>query len=143
MGTSTVAERGLEASIELPADAAYVATARIFGAALARHFGADEEAIEDLKLAVSEGCSSFIRASAEDHPIRLQALVADGRLSFRISGASLPDLPTGEETPSTPDRFASQVGGEVILALFADAEITARGDGSEVRFSLPLGPSQT
>jgi serine/threonine-protein kinase RsbW len=143
MGAPTVPEPGLAASIELPADAAYVASTRIFGAALARQFGADEEAVEDLKLAISEACSSFIRAGAEDHPIRLEVLVADGGLSFRISGIALPDLPTEDETPSTPGRFASQVGGEVIQALFTDAEIVPQEGGSQVRFSLPLGPPQT
>lgn len=133
----------MEASIELPADAAYMATTRIFGAALARQAGADEESVEDLKLAISEACASFIRAGVEDRPIRVQVLVTRGRLSFRISGAALAEIPRGEETPSTPGRFAAQVGGEVIQALFTDAEIVPHGDGSLIRFSLPLGSAPT
>ena len=53
----------IQLSLTLPSTAAYVATARAFIAAAARHFGAEEEDVADLKVAVSEACSGAVRAT--------------------------------------------------------------------------------
>jgi anti-sigma regulatory factor (Ser/Thr protein kinase) len=49
--------------LRLPADAAYLSVARMFGGSVARTFGLDAERAEDLRLALSEICA----AAVEEH----------------------------------------------------------------------------
>ncbi|HEX2031470.1 MAG TPA: ATP-binding protein [Actinomycetota bacterium] len=128
------AEAGPEATLELPPDAAYIATARIFGSALARHYGVPEGAIEDLKLALSEACAALVRGSGER--MLLAATPLDGRLRYRVTGGALPGAGPAED--DTPSSLAS-VGLELIRALFEDAEITAGDQRASVSFSVPAG----
>lgn len=126
-------EGGPEATLELPPDAAYIATARIFGSALARHYGVPEGAIEDLKLALSEACAALIRGS--ERRILVDATPADRRVRYRVSGGALPSPLTEEDTPSS----LAGVGLELIRALFDDAEIGGGEEGASVSFSVPAG----
>lgn len=123
-----------KASLELPADAAFVATARIFAASLARHFAVEEDRIDDLKLAISEACGLFIRAG--DEVIRVDVEPAAGELRFEASGPALPPAPENDDTPSTPSDFAARTAAELIGALFAESEIVTDGQRSVVRFSV-------
>jgi hypothetical protein len=50
--------------IEFPPEAHYVSTARIFAAGVARTYGADEDMVEDLKIAVSEASLAPVTRSA-------------------------------------------------------------------------------
>ena len=49
--------------LELPAAPEYLSMARLFVVALARHFGSEEEAVEDARLAVSEACTCLLYTS--------------------------------------------------------------------------------
>lgn len=127
-------DAGPEATLELPPDAAYIATARIFGSALARHYGVPEGAIEDLKLGLSEACAALVRGSTER--ILVGATPLDRRLRYRVSGGSLPGAGTAED--DTPSSLAG-IGLELIEALFEDAEVAAGEQGASVSFSVPAG----
>jgi anti-sigma regulatory factor (Ser/Thr protein kinase) len=126
-----------EAAIEIPAEPAYVATARMFGTALARHFGVAEPTIEDLKLAISEACAVFIRGAPSDGPVLVRAEADGARLRFRVSGAALVLERTGDDTP-TPSTLPAVLGMELILALFADAELSTDGGETGITFSMPV-----
>lgn len=129
------ADVGPEATLELPPDAAYISTARIFGSALARHYGVPEGAVEDLKLALSEACAALVRGSAAR--ILIGATPLDHRLRYRVSGGALPAGPAASED-DTPSSLA--VGGlELIRALFEDAEIAVADQRASVSFSVPAG----
>jgi len=54
--------------LEVPGDAAHLSTARLFAAAVGRHFGVDESAIDDVKLGVSEAVTTAV-----DDPERVGA----------------------------------------------------------------------
>ncbi|MFL5766495.1 MAG: ATP-binding protein, partial [Actinomycetota bacterium] len=59
-------------TLELPSEPISIGTARLFSATVARFFGTQEEAVEDLKLAVSEACTVAIRANeAQGRRVRL------------------------------------------------------------------------
>src|ERR687892_1210056 len=76
--------------LEIPAQAAYVSTARLFVGAVARHFGVEEDSVEDLKLAVSEACNAAIRIrqrETEDRPIHIESTRRGSLIVFDVEDA--------------------------------------------------------
>lgn len=124
-------------SLDLPADPAYVATARMFGSAIARHFELGEEAVEDLKLGISEACALVMRDGSGG--LLLRVWQRGGGLELEVlgeAGAAEVGI-AGSAEDRTPQNFARSVASEVLEALFEDARIDARGDGgSRVAFSV-------
>lgn len=136
--------------IEFPPEAHYVSTARIFAAGVARTYGADEDLVEDLKVAVSEACTNAIRAREDgsvDGPVRLSARRDAQLLSFEAEDAGiLPSGPGAEpvipSTGSTSEDIARRLSLETIRALFPTTEIVPNNQGGgNIRFSLSLPPS--
>jgi anti-sigma regulatory factor (Ser/Thr protein kinase) len=136
--------------LEVPALPAHVGTARLFAAAVARRFGADEDSIEELKLAVSEACTGAIRAQAGDAaaPVRVEAQHDGGRITFSIEADGV-DLPWKEalddalrELAAPTDDVMTSLSIQLIQGLFEDARIVEnpRG-GTGVRFSVRLSAS--
>lgn len=123
-------------SLEIPAEAAYVATARLFTGAVARSFGVAEERIDDLKLAVSEACTVVMRGGAGSLLVRAQP--RDQALGFEVLGigAALAGL---AEEEGTPQNFSRGMAAEMIRALFEDAAIEDSDRGMQVAFSLSAG----
>jgi anti-sigma regulatory factor (Ser/Thr protein kinase) len=125
-------------TLELPPEAAYVATARMFSSAVARHFDAGEDAIQDLKLAVSEVWTGALRDGvAGDESLRITARHQPPALRFEVAR---PEADTGrpDDRPG-PDQVAAGLGLEIVRALFEDADLARSEDGEVVvRFSVPL-----
>lgn len=131
-------------AIELPPEAAQVGAARLFAASLARHFGCDDEAVEDLKLAVSEACASAIRAregGSASGPLRVAASREGDRLVFEVGGTALP--PRGVASAGAPgsgdsgQQLVVALGEDLISSLFPDAEVTRNpGGGTDIRLTL-------
>jgi anti-sigma regulatory factor (Ser/Thr protein kinase) len=131
-------------TLTLPSTAAYVGTARAFVAAAARHFGAGEEDVADLKVAVSEACSGAVRASgqtsepfklfveAQPHEMTVEVLTPAKPPLAETAGAVDPDLP--------PSRFEEAVRSTLINALFPRATLEHRDGGLAVRFAVSLIP---
>ena len=130
-------------TLEIPSEAAYISTARLFAGAMARHFGVTEEVVDDLKLAISEACNGAIRireAEGGTRPIRIEVSTEGTSLAFEIedaieTGPSLAGDTTGDLTrgPSI----------ELIRALFPEAQMLAgQGGGTRIRMSVPLGAEQ-
>jgi anti-sigma regulatory factor (Ser/Thr protein kinase) len=129
-------------TLEIPADAAYMSAARLFAAAVARHFAVDENLIPDVKLAVSEACAAGILLG-EESSVRIAA-VADGpRVRFEVSQPAGPEVEAVREPSATPDPHqTAELGLEVIRALFEDAHVTDEPDGGKIiRFAAPAGAS--
>jgi anti-sigma regulatory factor (Ser/Thr protein kinase) len=119
-------------TIELPAEPAYVATARMFAASLARQVGVGEEVLDDLKLAVSEACARAL-TSAADGRLRVAATRTEERLMFEVPQGA-PRL----SREATTEDLAAGLSLELITVLFEDAEIVRDVDGGQVvRFSVP------
>lgn len=119
--------------LEVPSDTAHLATARLFAAAAGRHFGADEEAVEDLKLGVSEA----VAAAAEDGSGGGTTSIAvrpdgDSALAVEVHWH-------GSEQADAPASMEVGMGLAVVSGLFSDADVAAGDDGStRVRFVAPL-----
>jgi hypothetical protein len=117
--------------LKLPPLAEHLATARSFAAAVARHYDVTGEAVEDLKIAVSEACIDALVAGAG---IRVRAEEIGRAVTFAI------DAPESGGTPEEAvlDELGAPARLELIRSLFAD---TALGDDvgrRTIRFSLPL-----
>ena len=125
--------------LEVPPEAAYVSTARLFVGALARQFGVEEDSVEDLKLAISEACNAAIRIrqmEAEDRSIRIVGskrgplLVLDVEDAFQTESSLV--------ATSTEDLVRG-LSIELIRALFPEASTApGPGGGTSVRLSVPI-----
>jgi anti-sigma regulatory factor (Ser/Thr protein kinase) len=144
MGTALTATRF---SIDIPADAAYLGTVRLFASSIARHYGVQDEGIEDLKMAVTEACSAFLRYEERDRgSLHVEVAASKDRLAFEITSPdlSIPAPRSVADTP-TPRGVAAGLGMDLLRILLEDSEVVA-GDRSAIRFSVPLdaaGPAIT
>lgn len=127
-------------SISFPAEGVHVSTARIFSAAVARHFGADAADIEDLKIALTEACGSAIShaKTGGSEKVRVAATPSAGMLTYEVNGHRRTDLlntPTGEIEQSTEEHMIA-LSAELIGALFPDAEFIDKPEGTFFRLSV-------
>lgn len=130
-------------TLEIPAEAAYVSTVRLFAGAVSRHFGIDQDAVDDLKLAVSEACNGAIRVretESANRPIRIDVTTDGASLVFEIEDA----IDSGSSRPgvNTEDMIRG-LSIELVQALFPDAGmIPGPGGATNVRLSIPLGVAE-
>jgi len=123
-------------TLDLPPDAAYVGTARMFASTLARHFEVPDEVVEDIKLAISEACSRALAVEGAEH-LSLRAHRVDHRLVFEIEQGELGAAPAAADTPTPSSvELAAGLSLELVSALFEDAEVTADSAGPVLRFTV-------
>jgi anti-sigma regulatory factor (Ser/Thr protein kinase) len=128
-----------ELVLEVPAVPAYIGTARLFIGAVARHVGASEEQVDDLKVAVSEACTAAIRTRADagnDGPVRVLVDLGDGRLTVEVPDAIARRPDRGA---ANTDELARELSAEIIRALFPQAETRSPNGIAPIRFWLDLG----
>lgn len=133
--------------LEFPPEAHYVSTARLFAAGIARTYGTDEELVEDLKVAVSEACTSAIKARRDgmsERPVRLSVRRDAGLLSFEAEDTGIQPAGEGPEpviasSGSSSEDIVRRLSLETIRALFPATEIVPNPQGGgNIRFSLGL-----
>jgi hypothetical protein len=115
--------------LSLPSDAVHLGTARSFAAAVARHYAVSGEAVEDLKIAISEAC---VDALVAGQPIHVVAEGLGEVVAFTV------DAPEGEEGSERAalDELGSPARIQVIRSLFPDAKVTDDNGRRRIRFSL-------
>jgi len=122
--------------LEVPAIAEFVSTARLFAAEASRQFGADEETVADLKIAISEVCTGAIEAQTSHdpkHPVRLSIEQADDCVNVEVFAAA------GFEPEYTWPQPSGGMGIGLVQALFPAAEfITDAGPACTLRIQLPV-----
>ena len=118
--------------LSLPSRAEHLGTARSFAAAIARHYAVAGEAVEDLKLAISEAC---VDALVAGDPIDVRAEETGRAVAFSVQAPES----DGEPERSGPDELGASARVELIRTLFPDAEVVSDDDRREIRFSLPIG----
>jgi hypothetical protein len=125
--------------LEIPPSPQFVGTARLFAASIARHFGFDQESVEDIKVAVSEACTSVLLSrDAEGRPVRLNAWVEKSMLAYEIAGIDWDANVDASAEEWIGDRVTPSPGLELVRALFPDAEIRTVAGSATLRFSIPL-----
>ncbi|HYG72173.1 MAG TPA: hypothetical protein VEC15_07790 [Actinomycetota bacterium] len=119
-------------TLELPPLAEHLGTARSFAAAVARHYDVAGETVEDLKIAISEGC---IDGLVNGEPLHLHAEETGRAVVFEV------DAP--EHDDRLPERLALDELGtpariELIRSLFPDASVVSPDGRRVIRFSVAL-----
>jgi anti-sigma regulatory factor (Ser/Thr protein kinase) len=121
--------------LQVPSDTAHLATARLFAAAVGRHYGADEEAIEDLKLGVSEAVAAAAEGDSDGTTTIAVRPDGDAALAVEVSWGRAKQAAGADPTVAA----AVVMGLAVVTGLFPDAEMTEEDGGSaRVRFTAPL-----
>jgi len=115
-----------EITIELPSDPSLGLTARVLVAAAARHFGLDDGAVEDLRVAVSELFSNAVERGGG--PVRIGVGRVEGDVVLHVSGTGPAEMAAtlehGWDPPSA--RF------DLVRALFPNARFTPDAGGTAV-----------
>jgi anti-sigma regulatory factor (Ser/Thr protein kinase) len=75
-----------EMTLEIPADAAFAVTARLFVVAAARGLGLADGTIEDLRLAASELVANAVE-TGQPGPIRLTVGLDESEIRLEVQGA--------------------------------------------------------
>lgn len=128
--------------LEIPALPEFVGIARMAVAALASvRPGLEYERVDDLRIVVSEACTSAIEAfglSAVDPPARVRLRCQDGpdRLEVSIAG------PAGAfDSAVASNRNENDSGFRISLirALVDETDVQTTASGSELRFVLHRG----
>jgi anti-sigma regulatory factor (Ser/Thr protein kinase) len=127
--------------LEIDPDPQLVPTARMFAATVARQLGCPEDAVLDLKIAVSEACTSALEGSAKaDERVRLAVIEDGNELVYEVTDPSygfkeIPDEPAevfDQVADGTPDDQRMRLA--LIRALFPSAEVAAVDEHSAIRF---------
>ena|SRR5438105_485920 len=138
--------RRSELDLEFPPKPEYVRMARLAVAALARLRDADDDLVEDIKLAVSEACTRAVAtnsAAAPQEPVRVQALVRDRAFEVDVldRGAVPERLVSGrpEELDTEDLPFESALAVPLIRGLVDELALAPRdGGGTRVRMVVSL-----
>jgi anti-sigma regulatory factor (Ser/Thr protein kinase) len=75
-----------EMTLEIPADAAFAVTARLFVVAAARGLGVADGTSEDLRLAASELVANAVE-TGQPGPIRLTVAITENEIRLEVQGA--------------------------------------------------------
>jgi len=113
--------------LEIPGDAAHLSTARLFAAAVGRHFGVDESAIDDVKLGVSEAVTTAVDdPDRAGPPTIVVRRVDDGTLWFEVRWRR-----------GDGGDLEASMSLQVVRGLFETATLSVEGDGeTRIRFGL-------
>lgn len=128
-------------ALDVPANTGQVRTVRLFVSAIARQHGCEETSIEDLKLAVSEGCNLALSTLDESAGDRLKVLVdvRDQGLAFQLSSVRNQDSGAKRTTTDGAAMLdAVTMGRDLITALFPEAQVKEDGQGAKVELLLPI-----
>jgi anti-sigma regulatory factor (Ser/Thr protein kinase) len=142
---TTIAESSV-VELEIPPGSAYVAIVRLAVAALSRGAGLEEEAVEELKIALSEACTNAVLVHEEasiDEPVSIRWIEQSDRLVVEVA-----DRGPAPDTANEADEFDSQgfssrmVMSRVLLAALIDGcEFHPRpGGGTITRLAVRRGP---
>jgi len=112
--------------LELVADPALLAAARLFAAAAARAAGCDDDAVEDVRLAVSEACARSMRGAAGHERVSVEARVGSDGVAFVVDG------PIGSSEDPIDEL-------DLVAALFPSSSSSESDGRTTVRFAAPAG----
>jgi serine/threonine-protein kinase RsbW len=142
---------GLEATapeleLAFPPRPEYVSTARHTVAALARLHELSDEVVEDIKLAVSEACTSAVVASSREGssvPVRVMAFVDGPSMVIEVQEAGEIDLGSTNgdaEIETDEGPFQPALSVPVLQGLVDHVELVRKDDGHSalrLRVGLP------
>ncbi|MGV1037227.1 MAG: ATP-binding protein [Candidatus Nanopelagicales bacterium] len=117
-------------ALSIPPDTENVRTARLVAGAAARRTGIDEEALEEVRLAVGEACARAVlrhQAEAETSAIVVELNDDDRGFSVRVI----------DHVVDAPDEDEAQLALTVISALVPESSLTSEASGTVVTMRWP------
>lgn len=126
--------------VHIPPRSVYVGVVRLAIASLARAAGLDEEAVDDLKIAISEACATAVLGVAEAssaEPISITFTDSGDRLELTVADRG--PGPAGAEMPEDTEGFdtRSTMSAALLASLVDDCSIAERdGGGTVTSFSV-------
>jgi serine/threonine-protein kinase RsbW len=138
-----------ELELAFPPRPEYVSTARHTVAALARLHELSDEVVEDIKLAVSEACTSAVVSSTREGseaPVRVAAFVDGPVMVIEVQGAGEMDpVSTNGDAEVETDEgpFQPALSMPVLRGLVDHVEIVPGDDGRSIlrlRIGIPARP---
>lgn len=128
---------GDELHLNLPAEAASVATVRNAVAERARAFGLDRSEVDGLKTAISEACSNVVLHAYPEDVVE-RPLEVEMRRDDRAIQVVVRDRGDGIRSPPG-DRPGLRMGLLLVGEIASRFELRSeRGRGTELAFHLPL-----
>jgi hypothetical protein len=127
------------ASFELvvPADPAFLETARLFAGAVARELGVHEDLVDDAKLGVSEAC---VVAGGAGAALRIRVELAGAGVRFRVDReASATNSPTRNGGSPLGEPAEPDLAEALLRGLFPDVRLDGNDDGRTISFVVPVG----
>jgi serine/threonine-protein kinase RsbW len=134
-------------TLSVPGRAEYVSTVRLAVSSLAAKSGFDIEAIEDIKVAVSEACSNILCHSkiGEGHIYRVACTVHDDRLEITVADDGV-GFNADTYEAAAPSEECLQVGGlgiYIIKTLMDDVKVTSEeGAGTLIQMVKHVEPQE-
>lgn len=128
--------------LEFSSEPDFISTARLFAGATARYYGCDEDAVQDVKIAISEACTNAVKAhdsALVAMPVRVVVQPADDRVEFHVIdvGGGFEHAGGNGERSVGDDLMESGIGLHIIQSLFPDAQVGPNTEGgTTVRFSV-------
>ena len=123
----------------LPCKGEYVGVARLTLSAIANRMGFNREEIEDIKVAVAEGCTNAIKHGLDEKfhldievfEDRLKICIQDSGKGYNVDEISTPDLENPKE---------GGLGIFIIKTLMDEVELYSKiGEGSQIKMVKYLG----
>lgn len=117
-------------SIKIPAKPEYIGVARLITAAFAGFLGLDSETVEDVKVAVSEACTSAIlqlykEAKPEDRFVEIISYARDNSLIIDIKYSTKDSALIGEAHFQTYDK---DLGMSILTSIMDKVEVIKAKD---------------
>jgi anti-sigma regulatory factor (Ser/Thr protein kinase) len=132
----------MDVEIEIPARSVYVGVVRLAMAALARSAGMGEEAVDDLKIAVSEACTNAVVSNDDvggDRPVTVSWSLAGDRAVIEVGdrGTLYDSCDEGGSLDTPSGRVA--MSAALLESLVEAFELVPRtGGGTTARLTIPL-----
>ena len=123
--------------IAIPPRSVYVGVVRLTVVSLARHAGLDEDKVDDLRIAVSEACTSAVLAheqAGNDDPIVVRWADENDRFVIDVHGTVSPV----ETDPEDSQGFATRsiLSKALLDSLVDESEVVTDGEGTHSRLIL-------
>ncbi|MDR2487437.1 MAG: ATP-binding protein [Clostridiales Family XIII bacterium] len=121
--------------LSVPCDARYVSTVRLAVSSVASLAGFDIEAIEDIKIAVSEACTNIIlHGGLGESAYNVICALEDGGLELVVEDDGVGFAYEEYEKPNLEEPSEGGLGLYIILALMDDVKVSSQaGAGTSIR----------
>ena len=126
--------------IAIPPRSVYVGVVRLTVTSLARTAGLDEDRVDDLRIAVTEACTSAVLAHEEagnSEPVVVKWLEEADRFVIDVEGRVEPV----EHNPQDSQGFSTRqvLSHALVESLVDESELTATDGGTRARLILTKG----